>query len=71
MHEDRGISTVLWKDKKPILLISTHAMPVGYPCEPVVTVPRRNGAVREEVFTSPIHHEYTTHIRGVDMADQL
>ena len=35
MYEDCGISIVLWKDKKPILLISTHTMPVGYPCEPV------------------------------------
>jgi hypothetical protein len=71
MHESRTISCVLWKDKKPILLISTHAMPIGYPCEPVITVPRRNGPIREDIHTSPIHHEYTTHMRGVDVADQL
>jgi hypothetical protein len=36
-----------------------------------VTVPRRNGAVREAIHTSPIHLEYTTHMRGVDVADEL
>jgi hypothetical protein len=25
MHESRGIGSVLWKDKRPVLLISTHA----------------------------------------------
>jgi hypothetical protein len=27
--------------------------------------------VREDIMTSPIHLEYTTHMRGVDVADQL
>jgi hypothetical protein len=71
MHESRTISCVLWKNKKPVLLISTHAMPVGYPCEPVITVPRRNGPTHEDIHTSLVHHEYTTHMRGVDVADQL
>ena len=36
-------------------------------------VPRRNGAIREMVGTSPMHLEYTTYMRGVDVdvADQL
>jgi hypothetical protein len=38
---------------------------------PVPTVPKRNGAVREDIMTSPMYLEYTTHMRGVDMADQL
>jgi hypothetical protein len=71
MHKSRSISCVLWKNKKPVLLISTHAMPIGYPCEPVITVPRRNGPIREDIHTSPVHHKYTTHMRGVDVADQL
>jgi hypothetical protein len=45
--------------------------PIGFPCVPVPTVPRRNGAVREDIITSPMHLEYTTHMRGVDVADQL
>jgi hypothetical protein len=34
-------------------------------------VPRRNGAIREEIQTSPVHFEYTKHMRGVFVADQL
>jgi hypothetical protein len=71
MHESCKMACVLWKDKKPILLLSTHAIPIGYPCMLVSTVPRRNGADREDVMASPIHLEYTTHMRGVDVADQL
>jgi hypothetical protein len=71
MHESRTISCVLWKDKKPVLLISTHAMPIGYPCEPVITVPRRNGPIHEDIHTSPVHHEYTTRMLGVDVVNQL
>lgn len=60
----------MWKDKKPVLLISTHALSLAFPCE-IVEVPRRVGAVRKMVQTSPIHKEYTTYMRGVDVADQL
>jgi hypothetical protein len=71
MHESRSMSSVLWKDKKPVLLLSTNAIPIDFPCVPVDTVPRRNGSEREAIPTSPMHVEYTTHIRGVDVADQL
>jgi hypothetical protein len=71
MHEDRGISTVMWKDKRPVLLISSHSMLVGYPCVPVITILRRNGTERNNIITSSVHHGYTTHMRGVDVADQL
>jgi hypothetical protein len=30
MHESRFMSSVLWKDKKPILLLSTSAIPIGF-----------------------------------------
>jgi hypothetical protein len=43
MHESRLMSSVLWKDKKLVLLLSTSAIPIGFPCVPVDTVPRRNG----------------------------
>jgi hypothetical protein len=71
MHESRDISCVMWKDKCPVLLISTHAIPIGFPCMPVDTVPRKHGAVRDDVQTSPIFVEYTTFMRGVDIANQL
>jgi hypothetical protein len=71
MHESRGIGSVLWKDKRPVLLISTHAQPIGFPFQPVDVVPRRNGAIREDIQSSPMHKEYTTYMCGVDVADQL
>jgi hypothetical protein len=74
MHSDHGISCVVWKDKRPILLISTHAMPIQFPCihpTSITTVPRRNGVEREIIQTSLVYLEYTTHMRGVDVADQL
>jgi hypothetical protein len=71
MHESRGISCVMWKDKCPVLLLSTHATLIGYPCMPIDEVPRRNGAIREQVPTSPVLREYTKFMRGVDVADQL
>lgn len=71
MHESRSMSLVLWKDKKPILFLSTSAIPIGFPCVLVDTVPRQNGTVREAIPTSSMHVEYTTHIDGVDVADQL
>jgi hypothetical protein len=59
------------KDKKPVLLISTHARPIQPLCErPIITVPHHNGAIRESIQTSPVLHKYTTDMRGVDVADQ-
>jgi hypothetical protein len=65
------MACVLLKDKKPVLLLSTHALPIGLPCVPVPTVLRSNGAVWEDIMTSPIHLKYTTHMRSVDVVDQL
>ena len=64
MHRNRRFSCVMWKDKCLVLLISTHALPIGFPCMPLHIVPRRNGAVREVVPTSPVLLEYTTFMRG-------
>jgi hypothetical protein len=71
MHESRNISFVMWKDKCPVLLISNHAMPVGFPCVPRDELPRHNGTTRDFIPTSPVLREYTTYMRGVDVADQL
>ena len=71
MHDSRKICFVIWKDKQPILLLSTYASPIinGHPM--TCTVPRRDGANRSFIPTSPILFEYTTHMRGVNVADQL
>jgi hypothetical protein len=61
----------MWKDKCPVLLISIHANPIGFPCMPRDEVPRRNGAVRENIPTSSMLLEYMTYMRGVDIVDQF
>ena len=72
MHNSRSISYVMWKDKKLVLLLSTHATPIQALCErPLVFVPRRRGAVRENIQTSPVLQEYTRFMHGVDVVDQL
>jgi hypothetical protein len=66
IHSSRGISYVVWKDKQPVLLLSTSVVPVQLPCiapTSIATVPRRNGAVREQIQTSPMYLEYTTFMR--------
>jgi hypothetical protein len=45
------------QDKKLVLLLSTSAIPIGFPYVPVDTVPRQNGAVREAIPTSFMHVE--------------
>jgi hypothetical protein len=37
----------------------------------ITTVPRRNGPEREIIQTSHVHLEYTTHMQGIDVANQL
>jgi hypothetical protein len=71
MHESRSISCVMWKDKCPVLLISIHANSIGFPCVPRNEVLHRNGAVRENIPTSPVLLEHTIFMRRVDIADQL
>ena len=65
------ISCIMWKDKCPILLLSTHATPICASREIWDMVPRKHGVVLEQIFTSLVLVEYTQHMRGVDVADQL
>jgi hypothetical protein len=71
MHDSRSMSSVMWKDKCLVLLISTHAQPIGFSYMPVDEVPRSNGAIKEQIPMPPMLLEYTTFMRGVDVADQL
>ena len=71
MHDNCGLTCIMWKDKCPILLISTHVLLIGFLCVPRDEVPRRNGAVRENIPTSLVLLEYTTFMRSIDVADQL
>jgi hypothetical protein len=67
VHESRQMCVAIWNDKQPILLLSTHAPP-STPME--CTVPRQNGALCSDVLTSPMLKEYTTNMRGVDVANR-
>jgi hypothetical protein len=71
MHKSQKISVIVWVDKKPVIVMSTVAPPIHGPGEECPTVERRVGHVRAPVKTSPMHHQYTRYMRGVDVADQL
>ena len=70
MHEDQRMCAVLWKDKKSVSLIFIHSRPMAFPCE-ICEVPCRDGATKKKVKTSPVHLEYTTMMRGVDVTNHL
>jgi hypothetical protein len=53
MHNSKDISFVMWKDKCPTLLISTHANIIGFPCMPCDKVLRKNGTVRKICLHHP------------------
>ena len=71
MHNSLEMACVMWKDKKVVVLLSTHVLPIDFLCQPRTCVLRRNGAIRKVIGTSPIHHKYTTFMTDVDVADQL
>ena len=60
----------LWMDKKPVLLLSTHALPRSLAEKPLYVWRLVDGA-KEKIPTTSIHLEYTKDMRGVDVADQL
>lgn len=71
MHCIGELCAVVWVDKKPVLLLSTHAEPLSPDPSAPVTVPRYANGRTEQVPTSPVHLEYTTKMRCVDVSDQL
>ena len=72
MHDDRHICCVMWKDKKPVFLISTHEVSIQAPIfAHVVVVPQSRGAVWELIQTTSVLLEYTTFMQGMDVVDQL
>ena len=71
MHSSWSISRIVKKDKKLILVLSTYSQPIQFPCVPYDIVPRRSDNIQENIFTTSMHLEYTTHIRGVGVVDHL
>ena len=71
MHVSYAISYVLWKDKCQVLPLSMHATLVVSLQGLLPIVPRCHRAVLDAITMSPVLVEYTTHMRGVDIADHL
>lgn len=71
MHESRKTACAIWKDKKAVLLLSTHARRVSLSYEVIPTIPHRNIAIKSLISTLPTHLEYSTHMWGVDVVDLL
>ena len=63
---------MMWKDKCLVLLLSTHALPVGLPfIYHAPEVPQHLRIVCHQIPISPILLEYTKYTCGVDVVDQL
>ena len=60
MHSSRRLSSVIWKDKQRVLLLSTHAPPITNGNAMSFSVPPHNGRERPQIPTSLILVEYTT-----------
>ena len=71
MHDSKEVSCVVWKDKKLVLLLSTHAKPIVLEGEEIPTMSRRNGEDQPLIKTSPVHLEYTNHMRRVDVTNHV
>ena len=71
MHEFHGMASVSWKDKRPVILLSTHVVLIDMFGDSESYMTRRNGAIHDLMRTSPMHLEYTMYMREVDVANQL
>jgi hypothetical protein len=54
MHESRKVSTVTWIDRKPILFLSTHAIPVPPEGVELLKVVQRVRGMETEVDMFPM-----------------
>ena len=63
MHSSKRMCFVIWKDKQPLLLLSTYAPPIPIGDPMTCTVLRRNGGDRPQIPTSSIFVDYTTQMR--------
>ena len=70
MHSSGKLCCVVWIDKKPVLLLSSHAQPLSAEGEnPIVQRKVKGGC--KPIKTVPMHLQYQKNMRGVDSADQL
>jgi hypothetical protein len=66
-----GLSSVVYQNKKPVLLLSIYAISIGHPYMPMPMVPKKKGVVWQNIMTFFMNFDYTTHMLGVNVADQL
>jgi len=71
MHSSRKVSSVVWVDKRPMLLLSSFYTPLPWLGDDWPTVPHWVNGEERNIVTSPVHKGYTTFMRGVDVADQM
>ena len=71
MHESQSLSCVVWKDKRPVLLLFTHSKSIVFEVEVVPSVPQRNIEERPVIEISLVHLEYTTSMQGINVMDHL
>jgi hypothetical protein len=70
MHQERKVCCVVWCDKQPVRLLSTHAEAIPQEGQkPYVW--RKFGGKKTKVKTGPMHLQYTQNMHGVDTPDQL
>jgi hypothetical protein len=61
----------MWKDMRLAFSYPFMQFPIGLSCMLCNKVPKKNWAIKEKIPTLPMLLEYTTFIRGVDVADYL
>ena len=69
MHTSNLLATITWYDNKPISLLSTTFSLIDM--NDVVFVKMWHKIAEKFISSSPILVHYQTHLRGVDVADQL
>ena len=67
MHQSSSLICVVKKDERLVFLLSIHSKPIVLEGKVVSSVLQRNGGDKYMIDTSPVHMEYTTSMRGVDV----
>ena len=60
MHSFCYVSSMMWIDKKVVVLLSSHALLVDPPNVSRIVVAQKSGAIEEYVCSCPMHLKYTS-----------
>ena len=64
MHCKGELCCIVWVDKKPILLLSTHAISLSLDLEHLITVPHFSNGKTTDVFTSLDPNTFAIHAKN-------